>query len=102
MSCSSPGCGAFCGPDPCLLHIDGVPLHDLALRVLLTPDSSAKASLTAAIASAWLAGSIPLHGSRPFDAAALVPSAPARPPDVAVVHPSRVKSGIKTLTFRGI
>jgi uncharacterized ferritin-like protein (DUF455 family) len=79
-----------------------VPLHDLALRVLLTPDSSAKASLTAAIASAWLAGSIPLHGSRPFDAAALVPSAPARPPDVAVVHPSRVKSGTKKATVHAL
>jgi len=86
--------------DPCVC-IAGIPLHDLALRVLTTPDSSAKAALTLAIARAWASGDVPLHGAIPF-AASRVPPTPARPPNVALVHPSRVKSGTKKATVHAL
>ena len=85
---------------PCSAFADA-PLHDLALRVLSTPDSSEKAALTLAIAAAWASGTIPLHGPTPFDASR-VPATPARPADVALVHPSRVKSGSKKATVHAL
>lgn len=90
--------GAVCACCLC----GGAPLHDLAVRVLATPDASLKAVFTLSIAAAWASGLVPLHGAAPFDAASRVPPTPARPVDVVLVHPSRVKSGSKKSTIHAL
>ena len=75
--------------------IDGVSLYSLAVRVLTTHDALEKASLTLAICKAWNAGLVPI-GQRGVDAQdPAVPDSPARPINVQMVHPTKVKSSSK-------
>lgn len=89
-------------PAACAACLSGTPLHDVALRILLTPCAALKASLSLAAAAAWAAGALPLCGAAPFDARALVPAEPARPPSVTLVHPAKVKTGSRKATVHAL
>ena len=89
-------------PAACAACLSGTPLHDVALRILLTPCAASKAALSLAAAAAWAAGALPLCGAVPFNARALVPAEPARPPSVTLVHPLKVKNGSRKATIHSL
>ena len=76
------------------MELAGVSLYTLAVRVLTTNDALEKAFLTLEIYKAWNAGLIPIGSGGGDLRESLVPS-PARPLDVVMVHPTKVKSSSK-------